>query len=57
MQGFFNLQNKGTAYKLKSTLFIISSACFTSSNNVSPAAVLKTGTRAGSVDCSKSFLS
>lgn len=36
---------------------MISSACFTSSNSVSPAAVLSTGTRAGSVDSSKSFLS
>lgn len=39
------------------TLFIISSECLTSSNSVSPTAVLMTGTRAGRVDSSKSFLS
>lgn len=39
------------------TLLIMSSACFKSSNNVSPTAVLSTGTRAGNVDSSKSFLS
>jgi len=39
------------------TLLIIRSARFTSSNSVSPAAVLNTGTRDGSVDSSKSFLS
>lgn len=36
---------------------MISSACFTSSNNVSPEAVFKTGTRAGRLDISKSLLS
>lgn len=39
------------------TLLIINSARFTSSNNVSPAAELNTGTSAGSVESSKSFLS
>jgi len=39
------------------TLLVIRSACFTSSSNVSPEAVLRTGTRAGSVISSKSVLS